>query len=373
MSIRTTAAASVALALSTVLAVPLSAGAAAPSAGQHTLQAAQAPVATTAPLPMATTKPKPTVRLALSTTSVPVGKAITAKVTAKYDSALVPGKLVVWVDGARKLTIPAFAGKGEVTIPASALPVGTRSVYVVLTPSSTNLARVRSAARTLTVTPVRAKVTATLLTPSVPKKEQVALRVTATGLGGTLAAGAVVMVVDGKRVYRLERFDGDATLTVGTAKLTRGTHNVYVRFLPYSASLKKRATSPVSFRVTRPLSTSGMSPVVVEGKKYIGTPYVWGGTTPSGLDCSGFTTMAYRGIGITLPRSSTQQSKIGTKVSRAAAKPGDLIWIPGHISIYMGNNMQIEASRGTAVQIRPMWQYNPTFIHVSNKATKPLP
>ncbi len=372
MSIRTTAAASVALALSTVLAVPLSAGATA--GGTHTVHA---PTATTAPLPTATAsataKPKPTVRLRLSTTSVPVGKSVTATVTARYDSALVPGTLVVWVDGVRKVSLSSFDGQDAVTIPASALAVGTRSVHVVVTPRSTDLARARSAARSLTVTPIRAKVTSYLTTPSVPKKEQVALRLTATGVGGKLAAGAVVMYVDGKRVYRLEGFDGDATLTVGTRALTRGTHTVYARFLPYAASLKQRSTTTSSFRVTRALSTSGMSPVVVEAKKYIGTPYVWGGTTPSGLDCSGLTTMAYRGVGITLPRSSTQQSKIGTKVPRAKARPGDLIWIPGHVSIYMGNNMQIEASRGTAVQVRPMWQSNPTFIHVANKATKPLP
>jgi cell wall-associated NlpC family hydrolase len=272
----------------------------------------------------------------------------------------------------KKVSLSSFDGQDGVTIPASALAVGTRSVHAVVTPRSTDLARARSAARTLTVTPVRAKVTAYLKTPSAPKREQVELHVTATGLGKP-ASGAVVMRVDGNRVYRLEGFDGDATLTVGTRALTRGTHTVAARFLPYSASLKQRSTKAVSFTVTRPLSTSGMSPVVVEAKKYIGTPYVWGGTTPSGLDCSGLTTMAYRGVGVTLPRSSTQQSKIGTKVSRAAARPGDIIWIPGHVSIYMGNNMQIEASRGTAVQIRPMWQYNPTFIHVSNKATNPLP
>lgn len=368
MSIRTTATATIALALSTVLAVPLTAGA---TGGQHTVEAAT--TVTAAPLTTAITKPKPRVTLSLSTTSVAVGKPVTAMVTAKYDSALVPGRLVILVDDVKKVSLSGFDGQHAVTIPASALKVGTQSIRVVVVPRSTALARGRSAARTLTVTPIRAKVTAYLTTPSVPKNEQVALRVTATGVGGKLASGAVVMYVDGTRVYRLERFDGDATLTVASHTLSMGTHRVYARFLPYSASLKQRSTPSVEFTVTRPLSTSGMSPVVVTAKKYIGTPYVWGGTSPSGLDCSGLTTMAYKGVGITLPRSSTEQSKIGTKVSRAGAKPGDLIWIPGHVSIYMGNNMQIEASRGTAVQVRPMWQSNPTFIHVSNKATNPLP
>lgn len=360
MSVRTTAAATLALVLCSVLAAPLSAGAV---VEQGAARASTAPTSTTLPAP--------TVTLGLSATSVPAGKAVTATVTAKRGSALVPGAVAVFVGGVKKVSRAAFTGQGTVTIPASALAVGTQSVHVVVTPVSTSLAAGRSSAQTLTVTRAPSTVTATLKTPSVPKNEQVALHVTAQGLG-RLAPGAVEMYVDGVRAYRLEGFDGDATLTVGTRTLTTGSHGVHVRFIPQSTSLAPRSTAPVTFTVTRELSTSGMSPVIVEAKKYLGTPYVWGGTDPSGLDCSGLTTMAYRGVGITLPRSSTQQSTVGTKVSRAAARPGDIIWVPGHVSLYMGNNMQIEAGRGTAVQIRPLWQSSPTFIHVSDKATTPL-
>lgn len=78
-------------------------------------------------------------------------------------------------------------------------------------------------------------------------------------------------------------------------------------------------------------------------KQYVGTPYVMGGTSPSGWDCSGYTSFVYGKVGVNLPRTSGAQKGAGPQVSRSAAQPGDLIWSPGHVGIYAGNGMMYDA------------------------------
>jgi hypothetical protein len=100
--------------------------------------------------------------------------------------------------------------------------------------------------------------------------------------------------------------------------------------------------------------------VVSEAKKYLGVPYVWGGTDPAkGLDCSGFTQLVYKNLGITIPRVSQDQAKVGTAVpSLAEAKPGDLIILNGggHVGIYVGDGKMIHAPKtGDVVKISPVW------------------
>ena len=114
-----------------------------------------------------------------------------------------------------------------------------------------------------------------------------------------------------------------------------------------------------------PASANG-SAIVEFASQMVGVPYVWGGTTPDGFDCSGFTSWVYAQVGITLPRTSGDQRYAGTVVSRADAQPGDLIWSPGHISIYAGGDLQVDAPvPGKTIQIREIWQSNPTFIRVT--------
>ncbi|MGW6129179.1 C40 family peptidase [Cellulomonas sp. NPDC055163] len=116
--------------------------------------------------------------------------------------------------------------------------------------------------------------------------------------------------------------------------------------------------------VSVPASAVGNA-IVEVASRYVGVPYVSGGTTPDGFDCSGFTSYVFAQVGIDLPRTSAEQKGAGTVVSRADAQAGDLIWSPGHISIYAGDGMQIDAPRpGKTIQFRSIWQSSPVFIRV---------
>jgi len=92
-------------------------------------------------------------------------------------------------------------------------------------------------------------------------------------------------------------------------------------------------------------AASGLAAIAYTG---IGSPYVWGGTTPSGWDCSGFTQWVYAQAGISIPRTNAWNAMTPT----ATPAPGDLVMQNGgaHVGIYVGNGMMISAlnpSQGT--------------------------
>jgi len=106
--------------------------------------------------------------------------------------------------------------------------------------------------------------------------------------------------------------------------------------------------------------------VVAEAKTYLGVPYVWGGESRSGIDCSGLVQASYHKLGIDLPRIAADQAHEGTEVpSLAQAQPGDLLTFGNpayHIAIYLGDNKLIESPEpGKTVHITDVYQ-TPTSI-----------
>ncbi|MGY1914579.1 transglycosylase SLT domain-containing protein [Blastococcus sp. SYSU DS0973] len=117
--------------------------------------------------------------------------------------------------------------------------------------------------------------------------------------------------------------------------------------------------------------TASESAVVTEAQKYLGVPYLWGGTDPAkGLDCSGFTKLVYGNLGVELPRTSSQQATAGKAVaSLDAARPGDLVFFDhsssragiDHVGIYLGNGQMVAAPQaGETVKVQAVG--NPTVI-----------
>lgn len=92
--------------------------------------------------------------------------------------------------------------------------------------------------------------------------------------------------------------------------------------------------------------------VINTAKQYMGVPYVWGGETPTGFDCSGFTQYVLKQNGIKIPRTAAEQYQSGVSIMKSNLKTGDLVFFttykPGasHVGFYMGDGKFIHASSG---------------------------
>ncbi|CAM3937829.1 NlpC/P60 family protein [Helcobacillus massiliensis] len=122
-------------------------------------------------------------------------------------------------------------------------------------------------------------------------------------------------------------------------------------------SKKKRSSAP---------SNAGRgSSILATARSGIGTPYVWAGSTPSGWDCSGFTSWVYAQHGIHLPHSAAGQVAGAKRISASEARPGDLVYTPGHVGIYAGNGKIVDAGRsGKLTTERKLWNANWSYYRV---------
>ena len=97
--------------------------------------------------------------------------------------------------------------------------------------------------------------------------------------------------------------------------------------------------------------------VVATSLAYIGVPYVFGGTSPGGFDCSGYVRYVFAAAGISLPRMADEQYEVGTPVAESDLTAGDLVFFstytygPSHVGIYLGDGKFINASSSRGVSI----------------------
>jgi cell wall-associated NlpC family hydrolase len=128
-----------------------------------------------------------------------------------------------------------------------------------------------------------------------------------------------------------------------------------------SRSAERTAAAAVNNAI--PQSVAGNA-VLEIAARYVGVPYVSGGASPDGFDCSGFVSYVYAQLGISLPRSSGDYYNVGVRVTEP--QPGDIIVSPGHVGIYAGDGLQIDAPRpGKTIQFRGIWQSNPIYVRVT--------
>ena len=171
-------------------------------------------------------------------------------------------------------------------------------------------------------------------------------------------------------LYRMqETKDGQKLLN---EMLANETNQSNLELLSGSDSDNENKNSPLSIAQSLNEIRQGkrdqdvVNAIMVEANKYMGVPYVWGGTTPGGFDCSGFTQYIFNDVGIPLQRTSRQQAVAGSPVAIAEAQPGDLLfWDRNgdvyHVALYIGGGEYIHAPRpGKSVSVGNVKYFTPS-------------
>ena len=115
--------------------------------------------------------------------------------------------------------------------------------------------------------------------------------------------------------------------------------------------------------VSRGASTATVRRLISSSFQYVGVPYWFGGTTPRGFDCSGFTRYVFSQVGINLPRMADGQFAVGKPVATERLRPGDLVFFetyepgPSHVGIYIGNSQFISATSSRGVVVADLFGY----------------
>ncbi|MVX64419.1 glycoside hydrolase [Clostridium chromiireducens] len=129
-----------------------------------------------------------------------------------------------------------------------------------------------------------------------------------------------------------------------------------LKFMEENGELLSGSTD-ITVPVALPSDISDSTKKLIEdAEKYLKVPYLWGGESPDGFDCSGFMQYVFKAQGIDLPRISEEQQKFATTINMSEINPGDLVFNKPseatHVGMYIGNDMYIQASHsGDVVKI----------------------
>ena len=111
-----------------------------------------------------------------------------------------------------------------------------------------------------------------------------------------------------------------------------------------------------------PQKTLTVPEMISEAKQLCGIPYLWGGTSGFGFDCSGLVQTLFRRLGIQLPRDSKDQAAVGEAIELQASAAGDLIFFPGHVALHLGDLSILHASRRRGcIAIESLHKKSPVF------------
>lgn len=172
-------------------------------------------------------------------------------------------------------------------------------------------------------------------------------------------AKAVVQTMESRRATIESKLNERRRMLTGIeAEIAALEREEEARALAVLRASVARSTAEPGGRRFPPPTRAPRSEVVNIAKRYLGAPYRWGAEGPNSFDCSGFTQFVFRQVGVSLPRVSRQQIRVGERVSRDDLQPGDLVFFGRpihHVGIYVGGGRYIHAPRtGDVVSIDPL-------------------
>ncbi len=164
-------------------------------------------------------------------------------------------------------------------------------------------------------------------------------------------------------IARMIQADQARQLALARATTLRNNSQAQAQALALQQTAIGASASVDGASVAPPSQYTG---VVGIAMRYLGVPYVWGGSSPSGFDCSGLVAYVYAQVGVSLPHYTGAQWNVGVPVSRSDLQPGDLVFFDGlgHVGIYIGGNSFIHAPHtGDVVRISSIsgW-YADTYV-----------
>jgi peptidoglycan DL-endopeptidase CwlO len=176
----------------------------------------------------------------------------------------------------------------------------------------------------------------------------------------------------------IEQVDGTQNLTVAAANTVKFVRGEYASKSAASVLRQQtlnnyrayRGPSARDFVKNPPYSQISSEKVLELAAKYVGVPYVFGGSNPRGFDCSGYILYVFAHFGVSLPHSMRAQSRVGIKISAKDAVPGDIVVYNdlGHGGIYAGNGLMYHAPRrGDVVKLAPIFAGGHFFMRLGTR------
>lgn len=165
----------------------------------------------------------------------------------------------------------------------------------------------------------------------------------------------------------IEQMDGWVQIELDGGDEDENNDNAYIATRDNNVEVRYALTEAIKFSPLEEIANqqaSRRTQIVNFALKYVGNPYVWGGTSLTrGADCSGFVQAVLRNYGVSLPRTSREQAKVGRAINSSEMRPGDLIFYANssgtinHVAMYIGNGQIVHAaSRKSGIKIST-WNY----------------
>ena len=208
----------------------------------------------------------------------------------------------------------------------------------------------------------------------------------ASGLFATFALPAYAYSPEDAAMSRFSTTDAQAVASaadtqnltvaaVNTVKYARGNYesanaNEIARQETLNAYRTYTGPTAADYILNPPYSKLDGATILKVAAKYVGTPYVFGGETPRGFDCSGYVAFVFAQFGIALPHSVHGQNRMGILIRPEDALPGDLVVMDdlGHDGIYAGNGNFYHAPRpGDYVKLAPIYTSRVHFVRLGTK------